>query len=118
MAVKLSHISAKCKSIQVMFDDDVLNIEYYPNKITEETFEQLNALSKMKEDTISESFMSYNTTLVGLMKSWDMLDDDGVTVLPLTAEQMIKVGIVARGKILESIMEDIRPNQTAQARNR
>ncbi len=117
MAVKLSDISAKCKSIQVMFDDDALNIEYYPNKITEETFEQLNALSKMKEDTISESFMFYNTTLVGLMKSWDMLDDDG-SILPLTAEQMIKVGIVARGKILESIMEDIRPNQTAQVRNR
>lgn len=114
MPVKLSDISAKCKPIRIMFDGDDLNIEYYPNKITEETFVQLNALAAMKEDNISESFMAYNTTLVGLMKSWDMIDDNEA-VLPLTAEQMIKVGIVVRGEILTAIMSDIRPNQTAQA---
>jgi len=115
MAVKLSHISAKCKPIKIMFDEDALNIEYYPNLITEETFIQLNALNTMKEDTISESFRSYNETLVGLMKSWDLLEDDGKTVIPLTADRMIKVGIVVRGEILTAIMQDIRPNQTAQA---
>lgn len=115
MSVKLSHISAKCKPIKIMFDEDALNIEYYPNKITEETFVQLNALSQMKEDTISESFNTYNETLVGLMKSWDLLDEDGITVLPLTSDQMIKVGIVVRGEILTAIMSDIRPNQMAQA---
>lgn len=109
MAVKLSHISAKCKHIKIMFDDDVLNVEYYPNLVTEETFIQLSALSTMTEDTISESFRSYNETLVGLMKSWDLLEDDGKTVVPLTAEQLIKVGIVVRGEILTAIMDDIRP---------
>lgn len=110
MPVKLSHISAKCKHIKVTFDEGDLNLEYYPNKITEETFVQLNALSEMKNDTISASFRKYNEALVGVLKSWDLLEDDGKTTIPLTADRMISIGIVIRGEILTAIMDDIRPN--------
>ena len=110
MPVKLSNFASKVAKINIAFDEGDLNVEYYPNLITEETLVHLNGLNKMNQDTISESFKAYNDTLVGLMKSWDLLDDDGETILPLTSEQMIKIGIVVRGAILTGIMSDMRPN--------
>lgn len=117
MPVTLNQIASSHASVTRHFKEGSLTIEYDPNLITEETFAQLNAFSKMSaamsEADIFESFRTFNKLLVSLIRSWDLLENDGVTVVPITVERMAGVAIPIRLLAIEMITGDIRPEVMA-----
>ncbi len=113
MPVTLSQIACKEASVTHSFGGDAsLTITYDPNLITEEVFAQLQDFAKMSGDTVVEGFKAFNELLVSLIKSWDLLEDDG-TVIPLTVERLAKLPIPLRSLALNMILGDIRPETMA-----
>ena len=113
MPVSLSQIACKHASVTHHFGGDAsLTIEYDPNLITEEVFAQLQTFASMKGDTVVEGFKALNELLIRLIKSWDLLEDDG-TVIPLTVERFAKLAIPLRSLALNMILGDIRPETMA-----
>ncbi len=113
MPVSLSQIACKLASVTHDFGNNAtLTIEYDPNLITEEVFAQLQTFSKMSGDTVVEGFRAFNELLISLIKSWDLLEDDG-TVIPLTVERFAKLAIPLRSLALQMILGDIRPETMA-----
>lgn len=96
-------------------EDEVsdLNVVYYPARVTEETFAHLQAFDSLGTDFVA-GFKSLNEVLISLIKSWDFFEDDKQTIMyPLEANALKKVPIVFRIAVLQGIMQDIRPEQTA-----
>ena len=111
MPVTLSKIANKSASVAIPFDEDILTLEYYPNLVTQDVLLRLQKISASSQEKIAEDFQSYNHLMLTLIKSWDFLEDDGHTLLPLTEENFAHLGFAIQGKMLTAIMEDIqRPN--------
>lgn len=126
MPVSVGQIAANTAEVKIPVGDDFVTVKYAPGQITEETFQQLTSLSKLQnvsEDNIgdiSSIFQSLNQMLVDLIKSWDLTEEDGVTVVPLTVERLsgkvagvAKIPLTFRLQVVGAIMGDMRPNQIA-----
>lgn len=118
MPITLAQIAGNVASItlQIQSGDTVndLNVEYYPSKVTEETFSRLQSFDQIGEGNIVEGFGSLNDVLSSLIKSWDLFEDDEQTIMyPITPDALKKLPIVFRISVLQSIMGDIRPETLA-----
>ncbi len=117
MPISLSKIASNVSTVKIAYGGETVTINYYPSRITEKTFAQLQGFSQMNEDNITENFAAFNDLLVHIIKSWDIYEDDEETVMfPLDAERLAELPIALRSFILQSIMNDIRPEaMTPQA---
>lgn len=117
MPVTLSQIASNSARIvlQVQTGDTTsdLTVEYYPGRITEDVFANMQQLDHMDEDVIKR-FSALNTILATVMKSWDLYEDEEQQVMvPFTEESLRKLPVVLRMGVLMGIVENMRPNQLA-----
>ena len=117
MPVTIGNIAKSRAKVTRKFEEGSLTIEYDPNMVTEDLYAQLIAFGKMGEDTIAENFRGFNEVLLTLIKSWDLMEDDGVTPVPLTEKRLSSVPIVIRNIALDMVMGDFRPESIAPQMN-
>jgi hypothetical protein len=115
MPVTLSKIASNTAHVTLRVGDDSVTVVYFPSRITEKIFTQLQAFSGMNEDTITEEFAAFNKMLANLIKSWDVYEDDAQTnMFPIDAERFAELPLAFRIQILQSIMGDFRPEAMGQ----
>lgn len=107
MPVKLSQLASKVASITLWFDQDDLNIEYYPNLLTDELLMGWQEAKSQGDAVTAEYIQSNNEAFLSLIHSWDLLEDDGTTTIPLNAERMKSVPIVIKAQIMGALMEEM-----------
>lgn len=117
MPIAIGNIAKSRATVTRHFEEGSLTITYDPNMVTEDLYASLQAFSKMSEATITENFRSFNETLLTLIKSWDLLEDDGKTTVPLTQERLSKLPIPIRYMALDMVMGDFRPEAIAPQMN-
>lgn len=98
MPVTLSQMVANEKSLSLTIGSDTLNITYYPNKVTTAAVTEIDS-----------SLDGQTQVLSGVIKDWDLLNDDG-TMYPLDAPSLAALGIGLLMQISQAIVRDIRPN--------
>lgn len=115
MALTLTKIFKGTAQVSLNYGDDTLTVNYYPNKITEKTFADLQSFASMSDTkNITAGFSSLNDVLSTLIKSWDLyVDDANQEMYPLDADHLAELPIVLRSQVLQAIMEDVRPEQIA-----
>jgi hypothetical protein len=121
MPVKLSHIAKKTATVTLCFDEqqtdeNSLNIEYYPNLLTDELVLGWQEAKNNGEEDLAEYARANNEQILSLIKSWDLLEDDGKTTIPLTPEAMLKVSYVIKAQIMQAIMEEMANPETTASR--
>src|SRR5437588_10432285 len=98
MTLTVSQLAANEANLALVFEDDTLNITYFPNKLTTKTVTLLdNGLDGM------------NAALAEILKTWDLLNDDG-SVYPIDADSLAALGIGLLLAVAKGIVNDIRPN--------
>src|SRR5437879_3019022 len=115
MPIKLSQLAAKAAPLTLTFDDgSFLELEYYPNKITDELIMGWNEAKTKGERGTAEYVRENNEVFLTFIKSWDMLEDDEINFVPLTQETMIKVPTLIKGYILDAIMGEIQSGEVGK----
>ena len=118
MPVTLSQIANNTAKVTLQVrtgenETSELNVIYYPARITEETFAQLQAYDALGNDFVA-GLQSLNEVLISLIKEWDFYQDDAQTIMyPLENGALKKVPMVFRMNVLHGILSDIRPEQMA-----
>src|SRR5712691_8775720 len=113
MAANTAHITITGGTL----GDDTLDTEYYPSRVTEEAitvFAYLEAASTPTQ--ASAAFAAFNEMLASLIKSWDVLEDDG-TMFPIDALRFASLPLAFRMQVFTAIMKDIRPEAVAPQTN-
>lgn len=114
MPITLSKIASNSARVAFTYGDDTINLVYYPGKITEKIFAQLQSFATMTEEGIVAGFAAFNVTLAGLIKSWDVFEDDEQTVMfPLEADRLAELPFAFRVGCVQAMVGDMRPNQQA-----
>lgn len=143
MAVTLSKIVSNSATVTFKYGEDEVNVEYYPARITEGTFAQLQAFSKIEDfDDTMNAFISLNELLAGKPAIAKMVSvtpealkarpelaelteeklpiikswdvlEDDGSMFPIKASRFPQLPIAFRLTVLKAIMQDIRPNDIA-----
>lgn len=112
MPITLAKMASNTAEVTLQIGEDTVTAVYYPSRVTEKVFAQLQSFAKMTEDTIIEQFGSLNEMLANLIKSWDVLNEDG-SMYPLTPEALADLPLFFRTTLIQAIMGDIRPETLA-----
>lgn len=100
--MKLSELFAETKVLVVAVGGGELNVTYRPDAITPETLDRMsNAASAPGEAIVS--------TVVELVASWDLTDDDG-SIYPLTVKDVRRLPLSFLSTVIKAITDDINPN--------
>ena len=111
MGISLAKIAANTASVTFSVGEDTVTIEYYPSRITEKTYSQLQAVDGLNTSNIPESFAALNDALASLIKSWDVYEDEAQTMLfPIEAARFPELPVQFRMQLLQAVLGDIRPN--------
>lgn len=114
MPITLTKIASNVAQVSFSVGEDTVHIEYYPARVTEKTFAQLQAFSAMDETTLATGFAGFNSLLAHLIRSWDVYEDDEETVMfPLEPDRFAELPIAFRIQVMTSILSDIRPEAIA-----
>lgn len=98
-------------SIQVTFHTITVKAEYYPGKLTEDVIGQINDLTTLTtQEEIKSGFSTMNDLLVELIASWDLTENDGVTMFPIDAARLSELPLPFRMNLLMETISDMRPN--------
>jgi len=120
MPISFNQIANNIAKTTFQYGEDTITIEYYPGRITEKTFAQLNMFTNIDENSLASSFEAFNEVLSSLIKSWDVYDDDAQTVMfPTTPDRLSELPIPFRSQVLQAILGDVKPEnfQTAPTLN-
>lgn len=110
MPISFNQIANNSAKITFQYGSDTINIEYYPGRITERTFAQLNLFANVNETSLESSFEAFNEVLSSLIKVWDVYDDDAQTIMfPTTPDRLSELPIPFRSQVLQAIMGDVKP---------
>jgi len=110
MGIKLSQIASNESHLDIPFQSGTLSLDYAPLLITDETF---SLFSDFTNANAGKTFSSVNRTLANVIKNWDLLEDDGETVIPLTPERLAQVSTIIKLVVVAAILRDIRPESMA-----
>jgi hypothetical protein len=114
MPITLARIAANTATVSIDFGGgNVLNVEYYPLRITTEMFAQMQGFAEANEATVMQKFEEICAMLVTIVKSWDLLEDDEVTPVPLTVERVKRISPVITMQIISAIGQNINPETIA-----
>jgi len=102
-------------TIPVQFKgSEPLTITYLPDAITQETYARLQSFAGSVDGlTVQEQFAEINQVVVDFLLSWDLMEDDGVTPVPITVERLPKLPLAILKPIIEAITGDMDPNSQA-----
>ena len=91
-----------------------VNLKYYPGRVTERTMALANQFKATDGvDEVLTGFKAYNDEMVRLIKWWDVLENDGVTMFPLDSKRLEELSLDFRGQLLVAIVEGISPEALA-----
>lgn len=91
-----------------------VNLKYYPGRITEKTMALAKAYNAQDDlDTVLGGILAFNEEIVRLVKWWDVLEDDGVTMFPLDVKRLPELPFDFRGQLLTAMAEGISPEAVA-----
>jgi len=114
MPVTLAHIAANTARATLDFGaSGSLAIDYYPLLITDEMFVQLQSFASTSEAEAPGKLADLNRMLVEVIQQWDLLEDDGQTVIPLTVERLTRLSPVIKAMVLQAILGSISPEALA-----
>jgi len=108
MPITLSKLANNTASVTLTYDEDSVTIVYYPARVTERTFAELQAFAGIDVATLADGFASLNNILSNLIKSWDVQNDDG-GMYPTDPASLAVLPIAFRLQVLSAVMGDIRP---------
>lgn len=98
-------------AIQVTFHTTTVKAEYYPGKLTENVIVQINELTTLTtQEEVTSGFSTMNDLLVELIASWDLTENDGVTMFPIDAARLPELPLPFRMNMLLATITDMRPN--------
>lgn len=114
MPVTLSKIASNVASVALSIGDDTVTVVYYPGRVTEKIYAQLQAFTSLTNENVVEEFQHFNEMLAHLIKSWDVFEDDEQTqMFPIEASRFSELPLAFRVQVLQGIMGDIRPETIA-----
>lgn len=87
-----------------------VHVQYYPGKITERVIAQIQSFAQLTGDDLAQGFRDLNRLLTDLIASWDLTENDGMTMFPLTGDRLAELPVLFRIEVLKAAMGDIRPN--------
>src|SRR5258708_35651234 len=116
MPVTLAKIAANTASVTLHVGEDTVTVVYYPGRVTERAIAVVNSFSTMHQETLAEGFREFNEVIANLIKSWDVLEDDG-TMFPLKPGRLAELPVTFRVQVLGAILGDIRPETMAPQMN-
>jgi hypothetical protein len=114
MPIKLSQLAAKSAPLTLWFGEDSLELEYYPNKITDEMILGWQEAQSRGDQATAEYIRENNEAFLSFIKSWDMLEDDEITTIPLTPEDMLRVPTIIKSYILEAVMGEMQTGEVGK----
>lgn len=117
MPISIKKIAGKVASVTFQAGetpDETLTVQYYPGLLTEKVFATLQGFGEQTD--IKAGFEEFNQTLVSLIKSWDLYEDDEQTIMfPIDAARFAELPFELRMQVVDAIMRDMRPQaQTSQ----
>jgi hypothetical protein len=118
MPIKLSQLAAQSAPLTLWFGEDSLELEYYPNKITDEMIMAWQEAQSRGDQATAEYIRENNEAFLSFIKSWDMLEDDDVTFVPLTPERMLQVPVIIKRYILEAVMSEMQAGEVGKPKIR
>lgn len=115
MPVSLAQIATNTANVEIRLNDsDTVNLTYYPGRVTEKMFANLQAIPTLNENTIVSGFGTLNETLANLIADWDLYEDLEMTKkFPIDASRFPDLPITFRMQLIWGIMGDIRPEALA-----
>lgn len=103
MPITLSKIAADTASVAFSVGGDMVNIVYFPSKVTGKLTSYLD-----------QGAEEMSKALATIISSWDIYEDNEMTtLLPIDADHLDSLGIGLEIKIAQAIIRDIRPEQKA-----
>lgn len=117
MPVTLAQIAANTASVTFAVGNETVTIVYYPGRVTEKTIAQTEAMKTMTGETMEARYSAFNTALAGLIQSWDVMEDDGVTMWPLEPGRLAELPVGFRMQVIGAILGDLRPETAAPQMN-
>jgi hypothetical protein len=91
-----------------------VNLKYYPGRVTERTMALANQFKVGDAlDEVLSGFKAFNDEMVRLIKWWDVMENDGVTMFPIETKRLEELSLDFRGQLLVAIVEGISPEALA-----
>ena len=122
MPISLSQLTANRKACVVTFDgvDDVLHLEYYPQRLTARMLADFAAadeksMKAMAPEQAIKVALSPVKALAEVLHGWDLTAEEGGPVLPIDEETLSGLGITVLWSILGGIMQDGNGSGKAEA---
>lgn len=100
----LSQVAARTKSLVVEWGSTPIKVEYKPGKLTG------NLIAEVENNADVETI---GTVLIDLIDTWDLTEDDGVTMFPLDLKRFGEIGLPVLTAIFYAIVTDMRPEALA-----
>ena len=106
MPISLRALAADRQTLRIDYGEaGDLNITFTPSLVTEKLIRQIRAITA--DSDVDEMADAINATLLRLVESWDVTDDNGA-VIPLTPDGMGDVPIMVRFDILNKLVDEMR----------
>jgi len=110
MPITLNQIANNVAQVDIQVGDKTVTVIYYPSRITEKTFKQLQNFQSIDADSLEAGFESFNEVLASLIKSWDVYEDDAQTIMyPINMDSLSELPITFRTAVLHAMLSDINP---------
>jgi hypothetical protein len=114
MPVTLNQIAANTASITLSVGGETVTIEYFPGRVTEKVLTAGNFSRRGdKPEDIAAGVEDFNGTLANLIKSWDVLENDGQTMFPIEAGRFPDLPLGFRLQVFSDILGAFRPEAIA-----
>ena len=111
MPLSYSQVQADEGKVPVPMYGEILNIVYYPSKMTDDILLKFAGLESAKTlEDVKAGLINLNEMLADLIKSWDFYEDDEQTTMwALTAESIARLDMTFKMKCLYAIIGHVRP---------
>ncbi len=118
MALTLAKIARNIAVVVLHYSGEDIVIEYYPSRITGKMLVEMQALAEVEQSKASAGFTSLIETLLLLIKSWTIFEDEDETVMyPLTPESLAALPISLISQTFQAVVGDARPNSETPQQN-
>lgn len=117
MPITFHQIASNTATVTLHVGEETVTVVYYPGRVTEKTIKTMMSFANLEQAQLEEGFRSFNTVFTTLIKSWDVLEDDGETMFPLLPERLEELPVFFRVQVVNAIMEDLRPEAIAPQMN-
>jgi hypothetical protein len=118
MPITLNEIAANTATVTFQYGDKPITLVFYPGRITEKVLTAGN-FAKRGEDaaSIEAGVKDFNDILATLIESWDVLENDGKTMIPIDADRFADIPLIFRTQVFQEIIGAFRPEMMAPQMN-